>query len=101
LRLEFAFGLGAGPRKCHVVAAYCPETAIAWHDENHQRVEFYPFLVVTEDVKKPHDRAIWLPYWHLHFKKAGVHRKYGQWAPHMDVGTFTDLVERAKRGGHI
>lgn len=100
LRLDFPFGLGAGLQKYHLVAAYFPENPTTWKDEEGKKVEHYPFIVVLEAVSDK-SRTAWLPYWHLHYKGSRAHRKYGQWAPHMDMEIFTNLLGKARRDGHI
>jgi len=56
-----------------------------------------------EGIDNPENKAIWLPYWHLHYrcKEDTPLKKFGQWAPHMDIDVFVGLIKKAKVGGHI
>ena len=91
------FGLGADKRTYCLVKAYLPERPNSWNDNNGKKVEYYPFLLVLEDASNNSHRTVWLPYWHLHYEDKGLKKKYGQWAPHMDIEIFSELIEKAKK----
>ena len=100
LDLKFDFGLGAKDSHCTVLGCFLPESLQKWPDDNTgQRVTFYPFLVVLH--RHPHRKAIWLPYWHLVGDGEAVTKKYGQWAPFMDLTLFNSLVAQARDAGHV
>jgi hypothetical protein len=62
-------------------------------------VTFYPFLVVTE--RKGRDQAVWLPYWHVVGDGEENRKKYGQWAPFMDMKLFRDLLAQPRDEGYL
>ena len=99
LRLDFAFAFGAdgGTR---VVAVFLPGKETTWQTEQKHTIRFYPFLVIGEVVATG-TRTAWLPYWHTDEFNGRTLRKYGQWAPHMDLVLFADLVEQARAQGHL
>lgn len=95
LKLIFDWGQGVGPYPCKVLGAFLPKKDIEWESETGNMITFYPFLIITEGLKKK-DRGVWLPYWHIEKSADGQTYKYGQWAPHMDSGSFADLLGQAK-----
>lgn len=99
LRLIFDFGLNASHSNCTVLASFSHRTPQSWTDKDGSKVEFYPFLVIL----KRHGRqeAVWMPYWHLVHKKKRVIKKYGQWAPFMDMNLYKDLLKQAKKAHAI
>ena len=100
LELKFTFGLGAGSYEYNVANSYLPDAITMWNDPDGCKVEFFPFLVVLEFIH--HDeKAIWLPYWHLHHRSSGVRTKYGQWAPFMNIETYKQLHAKANANGHL
>ena len=98
LRLIFDFALGAQGKECTVLAAFYPKKRVAEWDQEEGRVEFRPFLVITEGDDGA--RAVWLPYWHL---TPGRPRptKYGQFSPCMDLDLFGDLLHQARAAGYL
>ena len=100
LELTFTFGLGAGSYEYHVVDCYLPDDITTWEDGEGCKVEFFPFLVVLGGTQHT-ETAIWLPYWHLHYRPDKVRTKYGQWAPIMNIATYKQLQAKAQRDGHL
>ncbi len=100
LELSFTFGLDAGTYEYHLVGAYLPEPPVEWNDNNGKKVEFFPFLIVLKHVQSS-SKSVWLPYWHLHHIDEVPRKKYGQWAPHMDMKTFGNLIEKGRKDGHF
>jgi hypothetical protein len=101
LRLKFDYGLGAGGAECKVVDCFYPDEPQAWDDPSTtpaQHVTFYPFVVIT--VSKESGLGVWLPYWHVTKQGASEKKKYGQWAPSMDLHIFSKLVQKARERGH-
>lgn len=97
LHLSFAWGLDAGSFECVVLDAFLPDEPVKWSDKNGREVTFYPFLVITEGKG---DRVAWLPYWHV-VRGEEEQKKYGQWAPSMDLSTFQELVAKARAKGYL
>ena len=97
LRLKFNFGLNAKHSDCTVLAAFTPQRREKWKDENGNPVEYYPFLVFLK--RHGRETAVWLPYWHLVTTKKRVIRKYGQWAPFMDMHLFRNIMRQARQRG--
>ena len=97
IHLVLDFGLDAGGKDSIALAAFLPRKLDSWKDSKARGVTFYPFLVIT--AGSGGDRAVWMPYWHV--VRDGNKRisKYGQWAPHMDLGLFVDLVDQATASG--
>ncbi|MGB8478015.1 MAG: hypothetical protein WCE63_04135 [Acidobacteriaceae bacterium] len=95
LHLTFDFALGAGPRRCEVLAAFLPDRIEMWLDHG-MPVSFYPFLVVLRQENGK--RTVWLPYWHEAKERGKVRLKYGQWAPFMDDRLFVSLLVQATQG---
>jgi hypothetical protein len=62
-------------------------------------VTFYPFLVITE--RENRDQAAWLPYWHVIQDGEKKSRKYGQWAPFMDMKLLEDLLTQARNADFL
>jgi hypothetical protein len=94
-----AKALGAGGRECTVLDCFLPDKPDRWRDEDSgQDVTFYPFLVIT---MTENGKVAWLPYWHVTGKGSDVRKKYGQWAPSMDLSTFQELVEKARAKGYL
>ncbi len=98
LHLSFAWGLDAGAFRCIVRDAFMPDNPVRWFDKGKREVTFYPFLVIIESKNK---RKAWLPYWHIVRGKRKPQKKYGQWAPCMDLSTFDELVAKAKSKGYL
>jgi hypothetical protein len=100
IELNFNFGLGAGPLACKVLASFLPEKIRKWLDEDGKRVEFYPFMVVVEEIEEG-NYLIWLAYWHIKYHDWGIERKYGQWAPLIDEELYSSLLNKAKAAGYL
>lgn len=98
LHLTFAWGVDAGPFQCVVLDAFLPDEPVKWPGKTGREVTFYPFLVITEGKD---GRVAWLPYWHVVRGKGQEQKKYGQWAPSMDLSTFEELVARARGKGYL
>jgi len=98
LHLSFAWGLDAGTFECVVLDAFLPDEPVKWSDKRRREVTFYPFLVITE---RKGERVAWLPYWHVVRGKGKEQKKYGQWAPSMDLSTFEELVAKARSKGYL
>jgi hypothetical protein len=98
LHLSFAWGLDAGTFQSIVLDAFLPDEPVRWSDKSGREVTFYPFLVITEGKG---ERVAWLPYWHVVRGKGGEQRKYGQWAPSMDLSTFEEVVTKARSKGYL
>lgn len=110
LHLEFPFGLNASDKKCTVRGVYLPHKLEQWKDKDgpHKlehwkdkdgsKVTFYPFLVVLYRVERK-TNAIWMPYWHLVKRGGKTIKKYGQWAPCMDLHLFESLIDQARANG--
>lgn len=99
LRLIFNWGLEAGPFNCRVVASFLPKIETKWDHSTGNIVKFYPFLIITEGIDNK-NRAVWLPYWHTVTSEGGrIKTKYGQWAPQMDIDTFSELIQQAQLKG--
>lgn len=94
LQLTFAFALGAGALECRVLGAFLPSDISEWEDAG-AKVQFFPFLVVLEDVRDG-GRNVWLPYWHLLTHDHKVRRKYGQWAPFLSEGAYIEPMQQAR-----
>jgi hypothetical protein len=95
LHLTFDFALGVQDKDAEVLASFHPCPPEDWCLVSGKRtVTFYPFLVVTK--REGGDRAVWLPYWHVVGDGEKVERKYGQWAPFMDMELFEDLLAQAR-----
>ena len=98
LHISFAYGLDATGGQCIVLDVFLPDDLVRWSDKSGREVTFYPFLVITGG--NGGDGA-WLPYWHV-VRGNGVERKkYGQWAPSMDLSTFEELVAKARAKGYL
>ncbi len=98
LHLSFLWGLDAGTFECVVLDAFLPDEPTKWPDKNGREVTFYPFLVIT---KGKTGRVAWMPYWHVVRGKDQEKKKYGQWAPSMDLSTFEELVAKARKKGYL
>jgi hypothetical protein len=98
LHLSFAWGLDAGTFECSVLDAFVPDKPAKWLDKKKREVIFYPFLVIAQGKR---GRIAWLPYWHVVRGKRREVKKYGQWAPSMDISTFEKLVAKAQASGYI
>jgi hypothetical protein len=96
LHLSFALGLGATGGDCSVIDAFLPDEPISWPDKEGRRVTFYPFLVITNGKD---GRGAWLPYWHVVQHNGADVKKYGQWAPFMDLSTFRGTHRKSARQG--
>ncbi|OGJ85098.1 MAG: hypothetical protein A2268_16410 [Candidatus Raymondbacteria bacterium RifOxyA12_full_50_37] len=101
LLLTFHFGVGAGDQKCQVLDCFLPDKRSFWK-ENESTVEFYPFMVILQLIEpKEKEISIWLPYWHMVTNKAKkVEKKYGQWAPFIDVNSFRTMLKKARKNGY-
>jgi hypothetical protein len=95
LQLTFPFGLGAKDNRCTVLDCFTIKEPEQWSN-NGSVVKFYPFLVILKRHNK--NTAVWLPYWHV---VDGKKKKYGQWAPFMNMELFMKLLSQAKRKGYI
>lgn len=98
LHLSFAFGLDATGSDCSVIDAFLPDEPISWADKAWREVTFYPFLVITDGNN---GKGAWLPYWHIVREDGRETKKYGQWAPFMDLSTFDELIGKARAKGYI
>lgn len=98
LHLSFPWGLDAGPFKCVVLDAFLPDEPVRWSDKNGREVTFYPFLVILGGEG---GREAWLPYWHIVRGKGQEQKKYGQYAPDMDLSTFQELLTKAQTKGYL
>ncbi len=103
LHLSFEWGLDAGTFQSIVLDAFLPDKPAKWRDESGRKVTFYPFLVITQGKGKGSKggKVAWLPYWHVVRGKEGDQKKYGQWAPILDLSTFQDLVAKARSKGYF
>lgn len=100
LELVLPFGVGAGPHRGKVLDVFLPEDIRSWRDEKNNLVEYFPFLVMVESLAEGYVSA-WMPYWHLVTDGGGrIERKYGQWAPFMDLESFANLVLKARTKGY-
>jgi hypothetical protein len=97
LRVVFPFGLGAGTTECKVIDVFHESD---WWQDGHKKTTFHPFLVVVQPVESGTTK-IWLPYWHCVEDSGKTHKKYGQWAPNMDVSLFESLINQARARGHL
>lgn len=98
LHLSFAFGLDATGGQCVVLDAFLPDEPVKWPGNAGREVVFYPFLVITDGEG---GRGVWLPYWHVVRGDGAESKKYGQWAPFMDLSTFDELVAKARAKGYL
>lgn len=98
LIIEFDFGLDATENECEVLDCFLPAKMEEWHDSDDNLVVFHPFLVVLRRTGR--DLAVWLPYWHLVHTGTGIEKKYGQWAPFMDMRLFESLTKQARACGY-
>jgi hypothetical protein len=86
-------------KNAEVLASFYPHQLERWCDSGGRKVTFYPFLIVTK--REERDQAVWLPYWHVVRNGEKVNRKYGQWAPFMDMKLFEDLLSKARDAGYL
>jgi len=100
-QLDFSFATDEKPRRCRVRAAFTPsgDDRPRWK-QGRELVEFFPFLVVLEQLDYTDD-AVWLPYWHIKRRRSAERTLYGQWAPFMDQSLFAELTRRARVAGFI
>lgn len=98
LHLTFDYALGAAGASNGVLDSFLPDDIVEWTYEG-KRIEFYPFLVITET--ETHDRGVWLPYWHVVAERDNSVKKFGQWAPSMDFSLFAQLVGKAQKAGYL
>jgi hypothetical protein len=91
----FAFGADGQIRVIHIFA---PPKPRRWNHEG-RLIEYHPFLVIGETLTERPQRTAWLPYWHTDEHNGGRRPKYGQWAPHMDLDIFSNLVDQARVEG--
>jgi len=104
LQLIFPFGLDAEKYFCKVLAVFLPKgLPETWPNSDGGSVEFYPFLVIGRKINDESHRTIWLPYWHIikYDSDRPTETKYGQWAPHLNLETFEDLVGQARQAGFL
>jgi hypothetical protein len=99
LHLSFDFALDVPHKNAEVLASFYPHQLERWCDSGGRKVTFYPFLIVTK--REERDQAVWLPYWHVVRNGEKVNRKYGQWAPFMDMKLFEDLLSKARDAGYL
>lgn len=100
LELVHPFGVGAGSHRGKVLDVFLPDNIRSWIDEENRDVEYFPFLVMVESADESYVSA-WMPYWHLVSDAGGrIERKYGQWAPFMDLESFAKLVSKARAKGY-
>lgn len=98
LHLSFPWGLDAGTFQGIALDAFLPDKPVSWPDKSGREVTFYPFLVITEGNG---ERFAWLPYWHVVRGNGKEQKKYGQWAPSLDISTFEELVAKARSKGYL
>jgi hypothetical protein len=99
LHLSFDFALCVEDRDAKVLASFYPHQLEEWPCEG-RTVTFYPFLVVAK--REGRDQAVWLPYWHVvRDGENKTFKKYGQWAPFMDMKLFNDLLSQARNDGYL
>lgn len=99
LHLSFDFALGVQHKNAEVLASFYPHSPECW-DFGGRTVTFYPFLIVAK--REERDRAVWLPYWHVVQDDEEKNlKKYGQWAPFMDMKLFKDLLAQARNAGFL
>lgn len=100
LHLSFDFALGVQDKNAKVLASFYPHPPEDWCLVSGRRtVTFYPFLIITK--REGRDQAVWLPYWHVVREGEKVSRKYGQWAPFIDMKLFEDLLSKARNDGFL
>ena len=99
LNIHFAYSFNASGAECVVLDAFLPDNLDGWQDNLGRRVTHYPFLVITETAV--HVKGAWLPYWHIVGSGNATTKKFGQWAPSMDLSTFAQLVEKAQAKGYL
>ena len=100
LHLSFDFALDVPHKNAEVLASFHPRPLEHWCDSGGRTVTFYPFLIVTK--REGRDQAVWFPYWHV--VRDGENKnvkKYGQWAPFMDIELFEDLLSQARDAGYL
>lgn len=94
IQSPFAFGADGTIR---VIQIFAPTEPRTWEHEG-RTIKHHPFLVIGETQGEPPVRTAWLPYWHT--DKGGKREvKYGQWAPHMDLDIFSELIDQARSEG--
>jgi hypothetical protein len=100
LELDFPLSLGAEHYPSKVLDAFLPSSAITWPEGDGSSVQFFPFLVIVQPLKYE-DQFVWSPYWHLITNADGrVTKKYGQWAPFVDLGAYSSTVAQARAKGY-
>lgn len=99
LHLPFEFALDVPDKNAEVLASFLPHQLEYWQDSRGRTVTFDPFLVITK--REGHDQAVWLPNWHVIRDGEKERRKYGQWAPFMDMKLFEDLLTQARSTGFL
>ena len=98
--LSFDFALDVPDKNAEVLASFLPDLLKdPWPDSHRRTVTFYPFLVVAK--REGRDQAAWLPYWHVIQDGERKSRKYGQWAPFMDMKLFEGLLTQARNAGFL
>ena len=98
LRMSFPFAFDAERGDRCIVGAFAPRKPVQWRDSKAHDIEFIPFLVIS-DALDGSNRTAWLPYWHTDTSDGSTRQKYGQWAPHMDLEIFLDLLDQARERG--
>jgi hypothetical protein len=98
LQLKFDFGLNAADSECTVRDCFVPRQLESWNETDESKVTFYPFLVIVQ--RHGRELAAWLPYWHVVERGKKPAKKYGQWAPFMDLHLFADLLDQARARGY-
>jgi hypothetical protein len=72
----------------------------SWKNEQGRKITLHPFLIILEAETPIKKRKVWLPYFHLE-EGNKVIKKYGQWAPSMDIDLFADLISKAHKAGYV
>jgi hypothetical protein len=98
--IELVFDFADGPCLCKVLASFYE--IIDWPIEDGKTREFYPFLIVAENVENG-EQYVWSPYWHIDRHPNGTieKRKYGQYATVVNIDSYSRLLEKAKESGYL
>jgi hypothetical protein len=93
IELIYNFGVDDEPRPCKVLASFMPDEIIGWDNQEGSKVEFYPFLIVVENIDTK-ESCIWSPYWHVFRHPNGtIERKYGQYASFVNIDSYLSTEE--------
>jgi len=99
--LTFPFAFGADGR-VRMVDIFKPKTSCVWTDPGTgHRIEYHPYLAIGETLDATPKLTAWLPYWHSDEHGGRTKMKFGQWAPHMDLQLFAELVDQAREKKHL